>query len=107
MCSRQAGWRAAAWPRGGGWGRRGGPGPAGGPGSPVAPGIAPVPEVRGQAADLVDTLTVRPNLPGRNVFSITVADTRRPAPAPIIGLSLRLTGPDGAATVHPVVRGAD
>jgi copper transport protein len=79
-------------------------GPARGPRFPVASAVDTQPQVSGQAADLVDTLAVRPNRPGRNVVSITVDDTRRPAPAPITGVSLQLVAPDGTATVRPVNR---
>jgi copper transport protein len=63
--------------------------------------------VTGEVADLVDTVTVRPNRPGRNIVSITVDDTRRPAPAAITGVSLMLRGPDGSEAVYPVIRGQD
>jgi copper transport protein len=82
-------------------------GPARGAKFPVTAAVATVPEVTGQAADLVDTVTVRPNRPGRNVVTITVSDTRRPAPGPLTGVSLQLTGPDGSTTVYPVTRGPD
>jgi copper transport protein len=82
-------------------------GPARGAKFPVSAAVATVPEVTGQAADLVDTVTVRPNRPGRNVVTIAVSDTRRPAPGPLTGVSLQLTGPDGTRTVHPVTRSAD
>jgi copper transport protein len=82
-------------------------GPARGPRFATGPELPVVPQVTGQVADLVDTLMVRPNLPGRNVITITVADTRRPALAPITGVSVILRSPDGAQAVHPVVRAAD
>jgi copper transport protein len=66
-----------------------------------------VPEVSGQAADLVDAVAIRPNRPGRNVVTITVNDTRRPALAPVGGVSVVLRGPDGTQAVHPVTRGSD
>jgi copper transport protein len=66
-----------------------------------------VPEVSGQAADLVDAVAIRPNRPGRNVVTITVNDTRRPALAPVGGVSVVLRGPDGTQVVHPVTRGPD
>jgi copper transport protein len=81
-------------------------GPARGPRFPTTT-IAAVPQVSGQAADLVDTVTVRPNRPGRNIVSIAVEDTRRPAPAPVTGVSLLLRGPDGSQAVYPVTRGQD
>jgi copper transport protein len=79
-------------------------GPARGPRFPVATPVTAQPQVSGQAADLLDTLRIRPNRPGRNVLTITVSDTRRPAPAPISGVSVSLAGPDGARRVHPVTR---
>jgi copper transport protein len=82
-------------------------GPANGPRFPVGTTVTAEPEVSGQAADLIDTVQVRPNQPGRNVVSIVLADTRRPAPAPVSGVSVQLTGPDGTRRVHPVVRTAD
>lgn len=82
-------------------------GPARGPRFPVAGPVETVPEVSGQAADLIDTVAVRPNRPGRNVVSITVSDTRRPAPAPVTGVSVMLTGPDGVGKIHPVTRTGD
>ncbi|MCW3815114.1 copper resistance protein CopC [Micromonospora sp. DR5-3] len=82
-------------------------GPGRGPAFPVADAPRSVPQVTGQAADLVDTVAVRPNRPGRNVVSISVGDTRRPAPAQVTGVSLLLTGPNGERAVHPVTRTAD
>ncbi|WNM38358.1 copper resistance protein CopC [Micromonospora halotolerans] len=83
-------------------------GPARGPAFPVADATTRTePQVSGQVADLVDTVAVRPNRPGRNIVSIGVGDTRRPAPAPVTGVSLLLTGPNGERAVHPVTRTAD
>jgi copper transport protein len=82
-------------------------GPARGPRFASSPALAVVPQSAGQVADLVDTLAVRPNVPGRNVITITVADTRRPALAPVTGVSVLLRSPEDARTVHPVVRSAD
>ncbi|MET8907986.1 copper resistance CopC family protein [Micromonospora sp. NPDC004551] len=82
-------------------------GPARGPAFPVAGAARAEPQVGGQMADLVDTVSVRPNRPGRNIVSITVGDTRRPAPGPVTGMSLLLTGPNGERAVHPVTRTAD
>ncbi|MEN3305192.1 MAG: copper transport protein [Micromonosporaceae bacterium] len=82
-------------------------GPARGPKFPVASRVTAVPEVSGQVADLVDTVTIRPNRPGRNVVTIAVSNTRRPAPGPVTGVSLQLTGPDGTRKVHPVTRTQD
>ena len=82
-------------------------GPARGPAFPVAGPVAVTPGVTGQVADLVDTVSIRPNRPGRNVVTIVVNDTRRPAPAPFTGVSVSFSGPDGSRKMYPVVRGAD
>jgi copper transport protein len=82
-------------------------GPARGPRFPTGGRVVTQPEVSGQAADLVDTVRIRPNRPGRNVVTVTLADTRRPAPAPVTGVSVLLTGPDGTRRVHPVTRTTD
>ncbi len=44
--------------------------------------------------DLILTLSVKPDRPGQNFISIGVFDTRRPAPAPIAQVAVRLTPPD-------------
>src|SRR3972149_6197726 len=41
--------------------------------------------------DLTLTLSVRPNKPGENVFTIGVLNTRRPPPAPVLGVTVRFT----------------
>jgi copper transport protein len=46
-------------------------------------------------ADLFVSFSIKPNRPGQNFISIGAFDTRRPAPAPIQGVSVRLTTPDG------------
>lgn len=53
------------------------------------------PLVSGTSADLVETLQVSPNRPGRNFVTLDVYDSRRPAPAPIRAVQLTLTGPGG------------
>jgi copper transport protein len=54
----------------------------------------PVVSVRdGGVADLQETVTARPNTPGRNVIVVSVADTRRPAPAPIQAVLISVSGP--------------
>jgi methionine-rich copper-binding protein CopC len=50
-----------------------------------------------QAADLVGSLMIRPNLPGQNFVSFDLSSSRRPAP-PIDQVMLHLTPPDGSAT---------
>lgn len=46
-------------------------------------------------ADLVVTFSIKPNRPGQNFISIGAFDTRRPAPAPIERVRVRLTSPGG------------
>jgi copper transport protein len=46
--------------------------------------------------DLLVTLSVKPGLPGPNVFEVVAASTRRPPPAEIDRVSLRLTDARGA-----------
>jgi copper transport protein len=61
-----------------------------GPEFTVAPGAVPS-ALSGTADDVVITLQVKPNRPGRNVFTVFAASTRRPAPAEIIRVNLRFT----------------
>ena len=81
-------------------------GPARGP-RYEAVAVKPTSQASGQVADLVDAVTVRPNLPGRNVITVAINETRRPAVSPIGGVSIVLHGPDGQQTVHPVSRTSD
>jgi copper transport protein len=53
--------------------------------------------VSGTVADLVETVQVSPNRPGRNFVTLDVYDTRRPAPARIGSVLVTLTGPGGRA----------
>ncbi|GAA2655425.1 copper resistance CopC/CopD family protein [Paractinoplanes durhamensis] len=69
--------------------------------------VATTPQVSGQVADLVDAVVIRPNRPGRNVLSVTLNETRRPALAPIGGVSVVLLAPDGREVVRPVTRTGD
>ncbi len=52
------------------------------------------------AADLFVTLSIKPNRPGQNFVLVGVFDTRRPAPAPIERVTVRLTPPGGEAPVE-------
>jgi copper transport protein len=54
--------------------------------------------------DLVETVSVRPNLPGRNFVAVNVFDTRRPAPAPVEGVMVTLRGPTGTAVTRTAER---
>ncbi|MFC0006402.1 copper resistance CopC family protein [Micromonospora siamensis] len=82
-------------------------GPGRGPAFPPTAVAGAEPQVTGQMSDLVDTVALRPNRPGRNIVSVGVDDTRRPAPGPVTGVSLLLTGPNGERAVHPVTRTGD
>ncbi len=69
----------------------------------ASPQPATVPVLDAAVGDLQQALTIGPNRPGRNVVTVKVFDTRRPAPAPIrrvlvsvIGLDGRQTGPVSA-----------
>jgi methionine-rich copper-binding protein CopC len=64
------------------------------PAPAAAPAAAPMSQTV-QADDLVVSLGVRPNLPGANFLSLGVFNSRRPAPAPIGSVEVRLIGPAG------------
>lgn len=69
--------------------------PARGPEYDPIPASARPATVSAQADDLLVLLSVRPNRPGRNFVTIGIHDTRRPAPAPIGTVRVRLVAPDG------------
>jgi copper transport protein len=71
--------------------------PARGPEFDPPAEVAGAPAATTRAGDLIVTLSVKPNLPGRNFISLGVFNTRRPAPAPIQSVLLGLQAP-GAAT---------
>ncbi|GAA1892711.1 copper resistance CopC/CopD family protein [Lapillicoccus jejuensis] len=48
-----------------------------------------------QVGDLQEELTLRPNLPGRNLAVVRVADTRRPSPGPVTTVSVGVTDAAG------------
>ncbi|MBP8252643.1 MAG: copper resistance protein CopC [Herpetosiphon sp.] len=54
--------------------------------------------VRQQHNDLLIETSVKPNLPGHNFIDVTIANTRRPAPAPISSVMLDLVSPDQQTT---------
>jgi copper transport protein len=60
-----------------------------------APPAAVQPMVSGTAGDLVESLQISPNRPGRNFVTVDVFNSRRPAPAPIAAVQVALTGPSG------------
>jgi copper transport protein len=51
------------------------------------------------AGDLVVAVSVTPNRPGVNAFTVVAASSRRPAPAPVSGVTLRITEPSGIVAV--------
>jgi len=55
-----------------------------------------------RAQDLVVTLALKPNRPGQNFVTLSVLDTRRPAPAPIDAVEVQLL-PLGAASAARLV----
>jgi copper transport protein len=52
-----------------------------------------------KADDLLVTFSIKPNRPGQNFISLGVFNTRRPAPAPIDLVEVRLTPPGGQEVV--------
>ncbi|WP_157592657.1 copper resistance CopC/CopD family protein [Solirubrobacter soli] len=63
----------------------------------AAPRPVVAPTLARQAGDLLVTATARPNRAGPNVFSVLAVSSRRPPPAPVTGVELRLTPPGGRA----------
>ena len=53
------------------------------------------PFLDGPAADLQQTMSVRPNQPGRNLVLLEIFNTRRPAPGPIVDLAVSLRDSTG------------
>ena len=60
------------------------------------PRVTPIASATAQG--LVETVQVAPNQPGRNFVTLDVYDSRRPTPAPISGVELTMTSPDGGRT---------
>lgn len=52
-------------------------------------------EVAGEQDGLVESVTVSPNLAGRNFVEVRVFNSRRPAPAPVSAVGLTILGPAG------------
>jgi copper transport protein len=57
-----------------------------------------VPVLAATVDDLQQALAIGPNRPGRNVVTVSVFDTRRPAPAPIRRVLVSMIGLDGRRT---------
>ncbi len=64
-------------------------------GAEWVPASAAVPLVSGQSGDLVETLSVSPNRPGRTFVTLDVFETRRPSPGPVTRLYVDAVAPDG------------
>jgi copper transport protein len=62
----------------------------------AAPRPVNAPTLAAGAADVVLSVTVSPNRPGANLVSVVAASSRRPAPAPILGIRA------GGWTLHSV-----
>ena len=74
-----------------------------------SPSTAPIAAQKSFAniGDLVLSVAVEPNRPGTNFVTVDVADTRRPAPAPIRAVTLSLSGPSAARSIALKRIGAD
>jgi copper transport protein len=64
----------------------------------AAPRAVATPTLVDQVGDLLVTATVRPNRPGPNVVTVLAASSRRPPPAPVRSVEIRLR-PAGAPPV--------
>ena len=64
--------------------------PAIGPGLVVDPAAAFEPTTSAFAEDLQEQVSIQPNRPGPNIVVVTVSSTRRPDPAPVVGVSVSL-----------------
>jgi hypothetical protein len=57
------------------------------------------------ADDLVEQLSLSPNLPGRTFLTVGVYDSRRPAPARIDRVLVTLTSPEGRSVTRAAAQG--
>lgn len=62
---------------------------------PVAE-VAAVPDISTSVADLLVAFSIKPNHPGQNFIDVGVFNTRRPPPAPIERVTVKLTPPLGS-----------
>jgi copper transport protein len=56
----------------------------------AAPRAAPSPTLAGTARDVLVSASISPNRPGTNIFTVLATSSRRPPPAPIDRVALRL-----------------
>jgi copper transport protein len=63
----------------------------------LPPTPVPAPELARQVGDVVVSATARPNRAGPNVVTVLAASSRRPAPAPIAAIAVRLVEPGTGA----------
>jgi copper transport protein len=78
------------------------------PRSPASPATATAAQARsGSVADLVVTVSASPNHPGTNGFTVAVASSRRPPPAPVDGMTLAInqSGTSQDVPLHQVEPG--
>lgn len=75
-------------------------GPAFGAGRTVLPSV-----ISTQVGDLVESAALSPNVVGQSWLRVDVSQTRRPALAPVIGVTVSLRGPDAPASrARPLTR---
>ncbi len=80
--------------------------PARGPQFRPPPAAAPS-TLTANAADLLVQVSVQPNRPGTNLVTALVSNTRRPIPAPIAGVTLRVSTPITPVQVVQAKQAAD
>ena len=65
----------------------------------------PLPVISTQVGDLVESAALSPNEVGQSWLRVDVSQTRRPALAPVIGVTVSLRGPDAPASrARPLTR---
>jgi copper transport protein len=60
-----------------------------------------------QVNDLLVKLSVKPNVPGKNLLSIAPVSTRRPSPGVVTGAMVKVGGSDGDTTTIELAPGVD
>ncbi len=80
--------------------------PARGPQFLPPPAVQPS-TLTANAADLLVQVSIQPNRPGTNLLTAVVSNTRRPVPAPITGVSLRLSSAIASPQLVQTTQAAD